>query len=228
MGSCFGKLPGEPARRTALPAPTGAVQVVNLACFAPGVARPVIAGVEFELEPGAGLGVIGPSGVGKSTLVKAVLGIWPNTSGDVRLDGAEHSQWDPEVLGRHLGYLPQQATLLPGTVAQNIARFDPEATSEAILKAAQITGAHQLAVSLPEGYDTMVGADGVQLSSGQIQRIALARAVYGMPPIVVLDEPYSNLDSDGEHALTETIRAMRSFGSTVIVVTHRSSRAERA
>ena len=219
----FEKMPAEPARRTALPAPTGSIQASNLACFAPGAARPVISGIDFELDPGAGLGVIGPSGVGKSTLVKAILGIWPKISGDVRLDGAEHGQWNPAVLGRYLGYLPQQATLLPGTVAQNIARFDPDADSASILNAARITGAHQLAVSLPDGYDTIVGADGVQLSSGQVQRIALARAVYGMPPIVVLDEPYSNLDSDGEHALTETIRAMREFGSTVVVVTHRSS-----
>ena len=219
----FAKMPAEPARRTALPAPTGAIQVANLSCFAPGAARPVIAGIDFDLGSGAGLGVIGPSGVGKSTLVKAILGIWPNFNGDVRLDGADHNQWDPATLGRYLGYLPQQATLLPGTVAQNISRFDPDADSAAILNAARITGAHQLAVSLPDGYDTMVGAEGVQLSSGQIQRLALARAVYGMPPIVVLDEPYSNLDSDGEHALTETIRAMREFGSTVIVVTHRSS-----
>jgi PrtD family type I secretion system ABC transporter len=223
LGELFETTPPEMARKTALPVPTGAVEVVNLACFVPNSPKPVLSGVEFELKPGDGLGIIGPSGAGKSTLVKAVLGIWPQTSGAVRLDGAAHDQWDSAVLGRHIGYLPQEATLLPGTVAQNIARFDPNASSQAVLEAAKVTGAHELAVSLVSGYDTMVGPDGLQLSSGQAQRIALARAVYNFPPIVALDEPYSNLDADGEHALNETIRALRTRDSTVIVVTHRSS-----
>lgn len=221
--SLFAGLPADGARRTILPAPSGAIEVVGLNCFLQTGGKPVLSGVSFELERGAGLGIIGPSGAGKSTLVKALLGIWPRTAGEVRLDGATHDQWDRSELGRHFGYLSQGAMLLPGSIAENICRFSDEPSAELILQAAKVTGTHRLAVSFENGYDTPVGPGGVQLSAGQAQRIALARAVYGMPPIVVLDEPYSNLDAEGEQALTETIKALRAHGSTVVVVAHRAS-----
>lgn len=209
--------------RTALPPPSGSVEISNLICLVPNRQQPLVAGINLTLQPGDGLGIIGPSGAGKSTLAKAILGIWPLKRGEVRLDGAPHDQWNRGQLGRHLGYLPQDITLLPGTLAQNISRFDPEATPQAILEAAQMAGIHRLALSLDNGYDTPVGLDGVQLSAGQIQRVALARVVYGNPAIVVLDEPNSNLDSEGDEALTQAIRSLRAKGSTVIVVAHRAS-----
>ena len=209
--------------RTTLPPPSGSVSISNLICLVPDRQQPIVAGINLTLQPGDGLGIIGPSGAGKSTVAKAILGIWPLKRGEVRLDGATHDQWDRDRLGRHLGYLPQDIKMLPGTLSQNISRFDPEATPQAIIEAAQIAGIHRLALSLDNGYDTPVGLDGVQLSAGQIQRVALARAVYGNPAIVVLDEPNSNLDSEGDEALTQAIRSLRTNGSTVIVVAHRAS-----
>jgi len=203
--------------------PSGSVSISNLICLVPDRQQPIVAGINLTLQPGDGLGIIGPSGAGKSTVAKAILGIWPLKRGEVRLDGATHDQWDRDRLGRHLGYLPQDIKMLPGTLSQNISRFDPEATPQAIIEAAQIAGIHRLALSLDNGYDTPVGLDGVQLSAGQIQRVALARAVYGNPAIVVLDEPNSNLDSEGDEALTQAIRSLRTNGSTVIVVAHRAS-----
>ncbi len=215
-------LPPEP-QRTALPRPSGQLDVQNLICLIPDKPKPVVSGVSFRLQPGDGLGIIGPSGAGKSTLAKALLGIWPNKRGEVRLDGATHDQWDGDTLGRHLGYLPQEIVLLPGTLAQNIARFDPNATAQSIMEAAELAGVHLLALSLENGYDTVVGLDGVQLSAGQIQRVALARAVYGDPALVILDEPNSNLDSEGDDALMNAIVALRKRGTTVVVVAHRAS-----
>ena len=219
----FAKIPAKKPRLTTLPMPSGAVQVGGLACFIEGNNKPILSGINFELEPGAGLGIIGPSGAGKSTLIKALLGIWPVVRGEVRLDGATHDQWDRAELGRHMGYLPQGAVLLSGTIAQNISRFEDNPSSDAVLQAARVTDVHRLAVSFENGYDTPVGPGGAQLSAGQVQRIALARAVYGIPSIVVLDEPYSNLDADGEQALAESIKTLRANGSTVIVVAHRAS-----
>ena len=219
----FESVSAQKRHSTTLPMPSGAVQVAALACFIDGSQKPILAGINFELEPGAGLGIIGPSGAGKSTLIKALLGIWPKVRGEVRLDGATHDQWDRTELGRSFGYLPQGAALLSGTIAQNISRFEENPSSDTVLQAARVTGAHRLAISFENGYDTLVGPGGVQLSAGQVQRIALARAIYDMPTIVVLDEPYSNLDADGEQALTESIKTLRAKGSTVIVVAHRAS-----
>ena len=210
-------------QRTALPRPSGQLSVSNLVCLMPDKPKPIVAGATFELQPGDGLGIIGPSGAGKSTLAKALLGIWPNTRGEVRLDGATHGQWDGDALGRHLGYLPQEIALLPGTLAQNISRFDPQATPQRVIEAAELAGVHRLALTLENGYDTVVGLDGTQLSAGQIQRVALARAVYGNPALVVLDEPNSNLDSEGDDALMKAITALRAQGTTVVVVAHRAS-----
>ncbi|MBA4130477.1 MAG: type I secretion system permease/ATPase [Hyphomicrobium sp.] len=209
----------------ALPKPTASLAVRNLAIAAPGERNPIIHGVSFSLKAGDGLGIIGPSASGKSTLARALMGIWqPLTpAGSVRLDGAALDQWSPEALGRHIGYLPQEIALFAGTVAENIARFDPDATSETIVKAAEAAGVHDMIVNLPAGYQTKIGEGGVGLSAGQRQRIALARALYGDPFLVVLDEPNSNLDTAGDNALTAAIQSVRERGGIAIVIAHRPS-----
>jgi ABC-type protease/lipase transport system fused ATPase/permease subunit len=179
--------------------------------------------ITFELEAGHGLGIIGPSGSGKSSLARLLVGIWHPVRGNVRLDGAALDQWSPDSLGRHIGYLPQDVELLAGTVAQNIARFEPQADNEAVIAAAKAVGVHDLIVRLPAGYDTQIGEQGSALSAGQAQRIALARAVYRDPFMVVLDEPNSNLDSDGEEALTQAILGVRERNGIVVVIAHRPS-----
>jgi ATP-binding cassette subfamily C protein len=211
----------------ALPAPRATLSVQGASVAPPGEQRPVIQGVSFALAAGDGLGIIGPSGSGKSTLARALVGIWQpmwqqmRMGGSIRLDGATLDQWTTDDLGRHIGYLPQDVSLFAGTIAENIARFDPEATSEAILAAARSAGVHDMIVQLPEGYQTFVGEGGAGLSAGQRQRIALARALYGDPFLVVLDEPNSNLDVAGEMALTEAIKSIRSRGGIAIVIAHR-------
>ncbi len=179
--------------------------------------------VSFELKAGQALGLIGPSGGGKSTLVRAITGVWPLVRGSIRLDDADIEQWSPEVLGQHIGYLPQEVALLDATIGENICRLDPEADSSKILAAARAAGVHQMIVRMAQGYDTKLGPNGTALSVGQRQRIALARALYGNPFLVVLDEPNSNLDAEGEAALTEAIKAVRARGGIVIVVAHRPS-----
>ena len=185
--------------------------------------RPVLQGVRFALEAGDGLGIIGPSGAGKTTLARTLVGVYPVLRGRLTFDGADLAQWARARQGRFIGYLPQDIQLFAGTVAENIARFDADAKDEAIIKAAQRADAHALITSLPQGYDTEIGPDGNTLSGGQMQRIALARALYGSPFLIVLDEPNSNLDSEGEAALTQAIRAMRAEGSIVVVIAHRPS-----
>jgi ATP-binding cassette subfamily C protein len=209
----------------ALPTPTATLDVRNLLVAAPGERNPIIQGVSFALKAGDGLGIIGPSASGKSTLARALTGIWqPLTpAGSVRLDGAALDQWIPEALGRHIGYLPQEIALFAGTVAENIARFDPDATSDMIVKAADAAGVHDMIVNLPDGYQTKIGEGGMGLSAGQRQRIALARALYGDPFLVVLDEPNSNLDTAGDNALTAAIRSVRARGGIAIVIAHRPS-----
>jgi ATP-binding cassette subfamily C protein len=207
----------------ALPRPAKRLDVEGLVVSAPGLERPILRDVSFALGAGDGLGVIGPAAAGKSTLARALGGAWPALRGKVRLDGAALEQWTPEALGRHVGYLPQDIELLDGTVAQNIARFDAAASAESIVAAALQAGVHDLILRLPQGYQTPVGENGVALSGGQRQRIALARALFGAPFLLVLDEPNSNLDSDGEAALARAIAAMRARGSIVIVITHRPS-----
>ncbi|MDH3743134.1 MAG: ATP-binding cassette domain-containing protein, partial [Hyphomicrobiales bacterium] len=206
-----------------LPAPTGQLSVFGLAAFAPRTGAPLIANISFNLEPGTVLGVIGPTGAGKSTLVRSIAGLWPHVRGEVRIDGATLDQWDPEVLGRHIGYLPQDIALFDGPVAENISRFYPDATSEAVIKAAKLADVHDLILKLPEGYRTLIGEEGASLSAGQRQRLALARALYGDPVLVIMDEPNSNLDNVGEAALVNAIKVMKANGTTVIVVAHRPS-----
>jgi ATP-binding cassette subfamily C protein len=187
----------------------------------PGAERPVLHDVSFSLASGEGLGIIGPSGSGKSSLARALVGVWPQTHGKIRIDNAALDQWSPEALGRHLGYLPQDVELFDGNLAINIARFDPDATPAGVLEAAHAAGVHDLILSFPQGYGTLIGEGGMALSAGQRQRIALARAFYGNPFLVVLDEPSSNLDSEGEEALTNAIAGVRRRGGIVIVITHR-------
>ena len=216
------------AQRTQLPAPVGRLSVNGLSAVAiasdgrPGT-DPIVQGIRFNLTPGDGLGIIGPSGSGKTTLSKALLGLWPYVRGEVRLDGATLDQWEPERLGRHIGYLPQEGALLPGTVAENIGRFMPDAAHEQIVAAAQAAGAHGLILGLADGYETRLGANGAGLSAGQRQRIALARALFGDPCLIVLDEPNANLDSEGDAALTRAIKGARERGATVLVIAHRPS-----
>ncbi len=210
---------------TELPAPQRALSVESLSVAAPGQTKPTVLNVSFTLQAGDALGIIGPSGSGKSTLARALVGAWQPVrgTGAVRLDGAALDQWTPGELGKHIGYLPQDIQLFEGTVAQNISRLDPEASSEAIVTAAQDAGAHDLIVALPEGYQTKLGENGAGLSAGQRQRIALARALYGRPFFVVLDEPNSNLDSAGDVALSAAIKGIRERGGIAVVIAHRPS-----
>ncbi len=205
----------------ALPAPSEAMMVRGVTIVAPGGNMPIVREASFALKAGDGLGIIGPSASGKSTLLRALVGIWTPVRGDVRLDGATLDQWPLAERGRHIGFLPQSVSLFDGTIADNIARFDPQKSSEAVLKAAQAAGVHEMIVQMPEGYDTQIGDQGAFLSAGQRQRIGLARALYGDPFLVVLDEPNSNLDAEGEAALTAAIAGVRSRGGIAIIVAHR-------
>jgi ATP-binding cassette subfamily C protein len=206
-----------------LPAPTQRLAVEGTSVAPPGGAKLVLQDVTFRLERGNALGVIGPTGSGKSSLARLLVGVWPPARGNIRLDGCAFDQWSPEVLGAHIGYLPQDVELLGGTVAQNIARFEPNADAEAIVAAARAAGVHELIAELSEGYETQVGEHGEALSAGQAQRIALARALYRDPFLVVLDEPNSNLDSAGDEALTRAIVGVRARGGIVVVIAHRPS-----
>lgn len=206
-----------------LPAPRSVLAIESAASGAPGSKRTVIQDVSFDLQAGSGLGIIGPSASGKSSLARMIVGVWPTWRGKVRFDGAAIEQWLPEDLGRHIGYLPQDVELFSGTVAENISRFDSNPKAEAILAAAQAANVHEMILQLPDGYETQVGEAGAALSGGQRQRIALARALYGDPFLVVLDEPNSNLDNEGEQALTTAIRSIRARGGVVIVIAHRPS-----
>lgn len=209
--------------RTTLPAPRRELSAGGLVVAAPGRQAPILQGVSLKLEAGQGLGIIGPSASGKSTLVRTLVGVWRPLKGEVRLDGAALEQWPTQELGRHIGYLPQDIELFDGTIAENIARFEPEASDEAIVAAAQAAGAHDLILKLEKGYDTRIGEDGATLSGGQRQRVGLARALYGDPFLVILDEPNSNLDHDGDEALTVAVKGIRARGGIVIVVTHRQT-----
>jgi PrtD family type I secretion system ABC transporter len=206
-----------------LPKPTESLAVNGISVSPPGGRRIVVQDVSFTLKAGSGLGVIGPSASGKSSLVRALVGVWTPLRGNIRLDGATLDQWAPDKLGRHVGYLPQDVELFDGTVAENIARFEPDADPQKIMAAAKAAGVHDLILRLPEGYDAKIGESGTALSAGQRQRVALARALYGDPFLIVLDEPNSNLDTEGEAALTHAIRGARERGAIVIVVAHRSS-----
>lgn len=209
-----------------LPKPVGQIQVINLVKLdpmkPPGETVAILQGIDFVLKPGDGLGVIGPTGSGKSSLARLLVGLWQADRGQLLLDGATLDQWQPDQLGRFLGYLPQTAELLPGTIGENIARFDPDARDEAIIEAAELATIHELITQLPKGYNSYIGED-VVLSGGQVQRLALARALFGRPSFIVLDEPNANLDVPGDKALAAAIQAVRSRGETVVVIAHRPS-----
>jgi ATP-binding cassette subfamily C protein len=206
---------------TLLPRPSLRLSLENVSVVPPGQQGVVVSDVSFTLQTGNGLGIIGPSGSGKSSLLRALVGVWQPARGKVRLDAAALDQWSSDELGKHIGYLPQDVELFAGSIAQNIARFDPDATSEAVIAAAQQAGVHDLIVKMASGYDSQIGERGSVLSAGQAQRIGLARALYGEPFLIVLDEPNSNLDADGDEALTHAVRAARARGAIVIVVAHR-------
>lgn len=206
-----------------LPEPKGKITVEKLFIAPPGVKTPILRSIDFTLTPGEALGVLGPTGAGKSCLARALIGTWEPLSGAVRLDGATLDQWNPDQLGPAMGYLPQSVELLSGTVKENIARFTPEPAPEQIVKAAILANVHELVLSLPDGYDTVLGEGGYKLSGGQKQRIGLARALYNDPCYIILDEPNSNLDAEGEAALTKAIASAKNNGQTVVVVAHRPS-----
>lgn len=204
-----------------LPLPTRSLEVNGLCVAPPGTQRLTVSGVDIKLKAGDGLGIIGPSAAGKTSLARALIGVWRPARGTIRLDGATLDQWDGERLGAAVGYLPQTVELIEGTVSENIARFEEDAPSEKVITAARAAGVHELIVQLPQGYDTPVGADGQELSAGQRQRIGLARALYGDPFLVLLDEPNSNLDAEGEAALERAISLVRKRGGIPIIIAHR-------
>jgi PrtD family type I secretion system ABC transporter len=206
---------------TQLQDPSTRLSVEGVSIVPPGDQKVIVQEVTFVLEAGSGLGVIGPSGSGKSSLVRALVGVWQPVRGKVRLDGAALDQWSSDALGRHVGYLPQDVELFAGSVAQNICRFDPEAGSAVIIAAAKEAGVHEMIIKMRDGYDTQIGEQGTALSAGQAQRVALARALYGDPFLIVLDEPNSNLDTEGDEALTRAVRSARERGAVVVVVAHR-------
>jgi PrtD family type I secretion system ABC transporter len=206
---------------TALPRPAARIELKGATVYAPGSKNPTLTGVSFIVEPGQALGVIGKSGSGKSTLARTILGIWPPRAGEVRLGGATLAQYDPDELGRHVGYLPQEVTLFSGTVAENIARMAPEPDDQMVVAAAQRANAHEMILSLPDGYKTWLAGSDSLLSGGQRQRIALARALYRDPVLLVLDEPTSALDGDGTDALNNAVREFKNSERAVIIMTHR-------
>lgn len=209
-------------KRMKLPNPEGHLAVQNIMVMPPGAQRPVLAGVSFDLPAGTALGIIGPSAAGKSSLARAIVAVWPVCAGDIRIDGAALSHWDNEQLGSHIGYLPQDVELFSGTVAENIARFQT-IDETMVIAAAQMAGVHAMVQAMPEGYNTQIGDGGQSLSGGQRQRIGLARALYGMPTIVILDEPNASLDSDGEAALLGTLQSLKAENRTVILITHKTN-----
>ncbi len=214
------KAPPE-TQRTALPKPAARLEVKALTVVPPGGTTPLLRNASFKLEPGQALGVIGPSGSGKSTLARALTAVWRPAVGSVRLDGAALDQYDPDVLGQHIGYLPQRVQLFEGTLAQNIARLASAPDAAKVVEAAKKAAAHEMIVNLPDGYDTRVTAVGGKLSGGQMQRIALARALYDDPVIVILDEPNSNLDNEGSVALNRAIKQLKADGKGVLIMAHR-------
>jgi ATP-binding cassette subfamily C protein len=222
LGDLLAAIPAEDEPMP-LPAPRRSITAEGIFAGAPGMREPIVQSVSFSLTAGQGLGIIGPSASGKSTLVRALVGVWPALRGQVRLDGATLEHWSPAALGASIGYMPQSIELFDGTVADNISRFAEKPDPAAVVAAARAAGAHEMILRLSEGYDTRVGDAGNGLSAGQRQRVALARALYGDPFLVVLDEPNSNLDSEGEAALTDAIKGVRMRNGVVIVVAHRPS-----
>ena len=220
LGQLLNQIPKD-ADTMSLPAPTGKLSAENVMVVPPGSKNIVVRGVNMELNAGEALGIVGPSASGKSCLARALLGIWPTYSGKVRLDGADIFAWDRTELGPYIGYLPQDIELFDGSISENICRFG-DVDPDKVVEAARTAGVHDLILHLPQGYDTVIGGSGGILSGGQRQRIGLARAIYGSPKYLVLDEPNSNLDDQGERELVEAIRRIKSEGATVIIITHRT------
>lgn len=208
--------------RMKLPNPEGHLALRNVAVSPPGSQRLVLQGISFEVEAGSAIGIIGPSAAGKSSLARAIIGVWPIVMGTIRIDGAELGHWDNEQLGRHIGYLPQDVELFSGSIAENIARFQVVDENK-VIEAAQLAGVHGMIQQMPGGYNTQIGEGGQSLSGGQRQRIGLARAIYDLPTLVLLDEPNASLDSDGEAALLSTLKKLREAKRTVILITHKTN-----
>ncbi|WP_408607894.1 type I secretion system permease/ATPase [Acidimangrovimonas sediminis] len=225
LGRYLAATPERPAQ-TRLPVPVPRLEVRNLSICAPGTRTALVRNLTFTVEPGQALGVIGASGTGKSTLARALLGYWPAASGEIRLGGATLDQYEPDDLGRHIGYLPQQVALFGGTVAENIARMETRPDAEAVIEAARRAHAHEMILALPEGYGTRLDGTDSRLSGGQRQRIGLARALYGGPRLLLLDEPNSALDTDGSEALTQAVERAKADGMAVIIMTHRPQAIE--
>jgi len=222
LGQLLQQIPPE-QETMSLPPPAGHLVAEQVTVVPPGSKTMVVRGVSLDLQPGEALGIVGPSAAGKSCLARVLLGIWPTSGGEVRLDGASISAWDRTELGPYLGYLPQDIELFNGSISENICRFgDVDANAEEIVAAAKLAGAHEMILHLPQGYDTMIGGVGGILSGGQRQRIGLVRAIYGNPRLLVLDEPNSNLDDQGETELVEAIHRIKSQGCTVIIISHRT------
>jgi ATP-binding cassette subfamily C protein EexD len=220
LAKLLDEVPPEPERMR-LPPPQGRLTLENVFVTPPGARAPVLRNISFELNPGDALGVIGPSASGKSTLARTVLGVWPTVNGKVRLDGADIQSWDRNELGPYVGYLPQDIELFDGTISENICRFG-DIDPERIVAAARLAGVHEMILRQPDGYDTIIGGSGGVLSGGQRQRIGLARAIYGNPKLLVLDEPNSNLDDQGEKELVASIARIKQTGCTVIIISHRT------
>ena len=223
----FAEIPDNNILYTRLPRPNSSLRAEKLAVMAPNIGKTLLQGIDFQLNAGDALGLIGPSAAGKTSLARTLVGLWPPASGAVRLDGASIDQWEANEFGYFIGYLPQQIELFEGTIAENICRLEPSAPSEAIIAAATMAGVHEMIVNLEQGYDTLAGADGCKLSAGQRQRIGLARALYRDPFLVVLDEPNSNLDAEGEEALDQAVAKLRDRGAIVIIIAHRSAALRR-
>lgn len=219
LKNMFAQIPAD-IERTALPAPEGRLAVEALTALVPGSRTPVLQGVTFAVAPGQTLAVVGPSGAGKSSLVRTLVGVWPTVSGTVRLDGTEIGHYNADELGNTIGYLPQEVELFAGTIAENIARFR-DADDAEIVKAAKLAGVHDMIQKLAQGYDTEIGVGGRSLSGGQRQRVGLARALFGTPSLIVLDEPNANLDSEGETALMHALASIKQQGITVVFVSHK-------
>ncbi len=213
----------KPTERLSLPAPRSHLKLDGVTIVAPGQQRTLVEGVSFEVKAGECLGIIGASAAGKSTLVRAIAGIWQLRAGSVRIDGATLDQWGSSSLGRHVGYVPQDIQLFDGTITENISRFEENPDSEAVIRAAKAADIHEMVLKIPRGYEARLGSDGAHLSAGQRQRVALARALYRDPFLIVLDEPNSNLDTDGEAALIKAVHAVRERGGIVVMVAHRSN-----
>ncbi len=211
---------GEPKQQVKLPRPLGHLKLDTVFAGPPEQSRATLRNVSLEVMPGEVLGIVGPSAAGKSTLARVITGVWPQFSGHVRLDGADFAHWDAQERGQYVGYLPQDVELFSGTVAENVARFQ-QVESDSIIETARLCGCHDMVQLLPDGYNTAIGEGGAALSGGQRQRIGLARAFFGRPSLVVLDEPNASLDQSGEEALIEAIRRYRSFGCTIVLITHK-------